>query len=681
MPTQTSWYSRSGTRIVSAFRRIDKAAKAQQDEQYADYAGQVDAINKSQLVAHYKIDGTLITANDNYLKTLDYSLSEVAGQHHSQLVEPSFRHQPEYKRFWEELSAGRFQAGEYKRVGKGQKEVWLQASYNPIFDAQGKPFKIVEFATDVSQTVQERLIYARYAGMVDNSPMNIMFTDRDFKLQYMNPASINTLKRLEKHLPVPVNQMIGQCIDLFHKHPSHQRQLLSDPKNLPRKAIIDVGPEKIDLLACPIFGPIKTSGDARDYLGAMVNWSIVTEKLSIDAIMTRASAMMNQMPAVIFADRQNLIQYMNESAIQMLTRLQGHLPVAVDKMVGQSVDIFHKNPAHQRRILADPSLLPRKTQITIGNEVLDLTINAVKDGNNVHLGSMITWDVVTEKLAQAIREKALSDSMQSVLASVAENSSSVAAASEELSSVSSQMSSNAESTASQASVVSAASEQVSRTTQSVASGIVEMSASITEIARNATEAARVAMTAVKAAENTTATISRLGESSTEIGKVIKVITGIAQQTNLLALNATIEAARAGEAGKGFAVVANEVKELAKETAKATEDISQKIVAIQRDTTSAVEAIAEITTVINQVNDISNTIASAVEEQTATTNEISRSVNETSKGTAEIVQSITAVAQMAKSTTEGARNSQSAADELARMAAELQELVSAFNAKK
>jgi len=211
----------------------------------------------------------------------------------------------------------------------------------------------------------------------------------------------------------------------------------------------------------------------------------------------------------------------------------------------------------------------------------------------------------------------------------------------------------------------------------VATATEEMSASIKEIAKSATEAAKIATSAVRTAESTNATVGKLGESSAEIGQVIKVITSIAQQTNLLALNATIEAARAGEAGKGFAVVANEVKELAKETAKATEDISRKIEAIQGDTKGAVEAIGQITTIINQLNDISNTIASAVEEQTATTNEITRNVGEAAKGSSQIVENIVSVATAAKSTTEGATNTQVAAQELARMAAELQRLVGQF----
>ena len=168
---------------------------------------------------------------------------------------------------------------------------------------------------------------------------------------------------------------------------------------------------------------------------------------------------------------------------------------------------------------------------------------------------------------------------------------------------------------------------------------------------------------MKVAENTNATVSKLGDSSTEIGQVIKVITSIAQQTNLLALNATIEAARAGEAGKGFAVVANEVKELAKETAKATEDISRKIEAIQTDTKAAVEAIAEISGVINQINGISNTIATAVEEQNATTNEMARNVSEAARGSGEITSNIAGVAQAAESTSRGAGDTQKAAQQL------------------
>jgi methyl-accepting chemotaxis protein len=260
---------------------------------------------------------------------------------------------------------------------------------------------------------------------------------------------------------------------------------------------------------------------------------------------------------------------------------------------------------------------------------------------------------------------------------VSEEARGLASSAEELTAVSQQMAGNAEETAAQANIVSAAGEQISGNVASVASATEQMQASIREIAKNANESARVAKHAVSVAQSTNETVRKLGESSQEIGNVIKVITSIAQQTNLLALNATIEAARAGEAGKGFAVVANEVKELAKQTAKATEEISQKIQAIQADTHGAVKAIEEIGAIINQINDIANSIASAVEEQTVTTNEIGRSIQEASKGVGEIAKNIAGVAVAAKGTSQGAADTQKAAEELSRMAARLQTLVSRF----
>jgi len=269
------------------------------------------------------------------------------------------------------------------------------------------------------------------------------------------------------------------------------------------------------------------------------------------------------------------------------------------------------------------------------------------------------------------------EKVHQILLQIAETAQDVSGASNSLSNTSQQISANSEETSAQAKVVSDSAQQVSQNLQTVATGAEEMGSSIREIAKNATEAARVATSAVKVAETTTTTVSKLGESSNEIGQVIKVITSIAQQTNLLALNATIEAARAGEAGKGFAVVANEVKELAKETAKATEDISRKIEAIQTDTKAAVEAIASISEVINQVNGISTTIATAVEEQNATTNEMSRNVSEAAHSSGEITSNINGVAQAAESTSRGAGDTQKAAQQLVETSAELRRLVEQF----
>jgi methyl-accepting chemotaxis protein len=267
--------------------------------------------------------------------------------------------------------------------------------------------------------------------------------------------------------------------------------------------------------------------------------------------------------------------------------------------------------------------------------------------------------------------------LRGVMATVCASAGAVATSSEELSASAGQIAASAEETSAQSGVVSGAAEEVSRSVQTVAAGAEQMGASIREIASNAAEASDVANRAVSAAATTTATVAKLGESSTEIGNVVKVITSIAEQTNLLALNATIEAARAGEAGKGFAVVANEVKELAQETAKATEDISRRVLAIQGDTSAAVTAIEEISEIVAQISDRQSTIASAVEEQTATTQEMSRSITEAASGSGQIAENITSVSSAADATTEALTTTRTAVDELSRMSADLRATVGRF----
>ncbi len=318
------------------------------------------------------------------------------------------------------------------------------------------------------------------------------------------------------------------------------------------------------------------------------------------------------------------------------------------------------------------------------NQMLDAIVAPLRDVSAVIEG-MATGDFTAEvmreypgdynKLKQATNR--LSLRVRSALQQIGQTTATLASAAEELKRISQQMSASADQTSSQANVVSAASEQIAKNIQTVATGADEMGAPIKEIAKSTSEATRLGGEALQTAESTNETISKLGQSSAEIGQVIKVITSIAQQTNLLAFNATIEAARAGEAGKGFAVVANEVKDLAKETAKATEDISRKIEAIQGDTKGAVAAIAQIGNVIAAISDIQNTIASAVEEQSATTNEISRNLAEAARGGVEITQNISGVADAARSTTTAATDTQKSAQNLEAIAAGLQGLVSQF----
>ncbi len=301
-------------------------------------------------------------------------------------------------------------------------------------------------------------------------------------------------------------------------------------------------------------------------------------------------------------------------------------------------------------------------------------MDAVADGNLDARTNLRTDDELGQ-LGKSVNRAV--DSLSRTLSGIARNATAVGQASEQLTNVSAELSNNAHETSTRSQQVSAAAEQVDASVRLVASSSQQVSASIREVTQNTNEAVSVASSAVRVAGEANTTIRQLGESSEQIDNVVRVISSIAEQTNILALNAEIEAARAGEAGKGFSVVANEVKDLAKETARATEDIARKVSAIRSDSRAAVQAISEITQIIDRISGTQTNIASSMQEQNSGVGEITRSMGEASRGTAEIANNITAVASMAERGAYGAQETQRAASELSARAAELQQLVSAF----
>ena len=492
-------------------------------------------------------------------------------------------------------------------------------------------------------------------GLLENAPINIMYCNLDLEIVYVNQKSKETLKSIESLLPIKVEQIIGANIDIFHKNPAHQRKLLADDKNLPHRAIIQLATEKLDLNVAANYN------EKGQYVGAMVTWEIVTEKMKTEANLARVMSMMENAPINLMAADLDLnLVYINPKSRDTLKKLEKLLPRPVEQLMGQSIDIFHKNPEHQRRMLKDDRMLPHVANIKLGNEHLRLLVSAIYDDKKVYMGPMVTWEVITDRIL-------LTQTLE-------ETSNQLAAASEELSATASQLAANANQTEQQSVAASASTEEVSKGVQVVSTSTEEMVASIKEIARNSGEAANISKETLTKANDTNKIINELGVSSQEIGNVIKVISSIAQQTNLLALNATIEAARAGEAGKGFAVVANEVKELAKQTGKATEDITNRIGSIQKDTQGAVDAISGISTVIEKLNGISISIAASIEEQTATTNEVARVVRESNRGVEDIAGIVKNVSTAAKQSTAGANQLLDAARELSNLAVKLKDLI-------
>ena len=492
---------------------------------------------------------------------------------------------------------------------------------------------------------------------------NVFLADSSFNLVFANKRALTTLQSMEglvrQHFGLGLNELVGGSIDRFHKGDLKEkvRHLLSNPSNLPYRRTITFGDRRLDL-------NVNGLEEGGKLIGYAVNWEDVTEKERFDAESFRLKSMMDAIPInVMLCDRDLTLIYMNPASLNTLKQIESTLPVKADQMLGQKIDIFHKNPAHQRGLLANPKNLPHQANIKLGAETLNLLVSPVMDKEGRYIGAMVTWSLISDNIKVANE--------------VAHVVQTLSSASAELLSSSQSMGAGAEETSKQAQAVAAASGQASRSVQSVAAASEEMSKSIREIAGRVQEGANIAQQAAKDASRANDTMNSLAKSSEEIGQVVKVITSIAQQTNLLALNATIEAARAGEAGKGFAVVANEVKELARQTAKATEEINQKITGIQRDTQGAVGVIQGIAGVIHKLNEISITIAAAVEEQNAATGEIARSATEASRGTQEVNQNITHVSKAALDSTRTASEIQKASGELSQLAVRMDATIKEF----
>ncbi|MBF0277774.1 MAG: PAS domain-containing protein [SAR324 cluster bacterium] len=647
-----------------------------------EYKAYVDAISRSQAVIEFEMNGTIITANENFLKTMGYRLDEIQGQHHSIFVDEDYARSSQYRQFWKDLSDGKNFSGEYKRISKSRKEVWLQASYNPVLDPQGRPYKVIKFAGDITGTKEKAGHMARVQSAVDGSGTSIMMCDLDLNVTYANAATIKmiseNLRTFQKTFRgFDLENLVGTNIDDFHKKPEVQRKLLGDPANLPYQTDIQVGDLTFEL---NVSAMLDSDGN---YIGNNLEWSNVTEiRAKANQAARVQSAVDGSGTSILMCDRDLIITYANDASLNMiqknLTTFKQVFPgFELNRLIGTNIDDFHKNPSHQRQLLSDPNNLPYKTDIHVGHLTFALNASAMFDASGNYIGNNLEWsDVTADRNAAANLQNTiervengtgelnlatsslttLTEEMNLQISKITEDTGAVSGRAQEMSST---MNS-----------VSAAAEQASMNINSVAVATEEMTTTVSDIANNTERARDVTRDAVKNVESASERVDELGLAAKEISKVIEAIVEIAEQTKLLALNATIEAARAGEAGKGFAVVANEVKELAKQTREATADIRVKIENMQSSTDATVNEIGNINTVINNVNEIVTMIATAVEEQNVTTQDIASNIGQATSGVKEVTNSIVQAAQLSNematnlgNVNEGVQGVKNSADEV------------------
>jgi methyl-accepting chemotaxis protein len=520
-----------------AFKVVEYAADiTAQKARAADYKGQVAAIAKSQAVIEFELDGTIRTANEIFLCTVGYALDEIKGKHHSLFVEPAYRDSGEYRAFWAKLARGEYDAGQYRRIGKGGREIWLQASYNPIMDANGRAFKVVKYATDITEQKLLAVSSLRIKTALDNVSGNVMMADGENRIIYLNQSVQNMFRsialELRRELPnFDPNKLMGSNLDVFHKHSADQQRLLAELRGT-LKSRLKIGAVTL----CTIANPVLDAQGRR--LGTVVEWIDRTQEVKVE----------EEVAAIVAA--------------------------------AQSGDLL-------KRIRTDDK------------------------------------QDFFEKLADGIN--GLLDNMLQVVKQIKAAAAAVQSGAEEISKGNTNLSERTEKTA-------ASLEQT-------ASSMEQMTSTVKQTANNAGQANQLAMAARAQAEKGGAVVgsavqamSAINGASKKIADIIGVIDEIAFQTNLLALNAAVEAARAGEQGRGFAVVATEVRNLAGRSATAAKEIK----ALIQDSVAKVDegsklvdesgkTLAEIVNAVQKVTDIVGEIAAASREQSSGIEQVNQAV--------------------------------------------------------
>ncbi|MEO0576529.1 MAG: methyl-accepting chemotaxis protein [Pseudomonadota bacterium] len=670
----------------------------------ANYEGQIDAIHKSQGVIEFEMDGTIVDANDNFLAVMGYALHEVQGQHHSMFAEPDYAASSEYRDFWAALNRGEFQAAEYMRLAKGGREVWIQATYNPIMGLDGKPIKVVKFATDITERRKRNAEFEGQIDAVSRSQAVIEF-EMDGTIITANDNFLSTMG-------YTLNEIEGQHHKIFATsefassadYPKMWEQLNRGDFITAEIQRVTKSGEIVWLLAT--YSPIK---DPNGHPFKVIKYARdITESRSLaqENLIVRKS-LENVTASVMVADHNNDIIYLNATALDLFTKAEAEVRTDLpgfkaSEIKGSSVDKFHKDPRHQQHLMANMTTT-FNSSVTLGGRKFQLTANPLhNDGRR--LGTVLEWIDRTQEIAveeevqdvvqSALRgnlsqrismdrktgfigtlsegvnqlvnicEKVIDDTVRVMTAMSAGDlnqkinadyegsfdnlKNGTNATVDKLTEVVGQIQSSAGSVKSGADEISQGNTDLSQRTEAQASSLEETASSMEEMtstvrqnADNAAQADKLAQKARAQAQNggevvshAVAAMEEINTSSKKIADIIGVIDEIAFQTNLLALNASVEAARAGDQGRGFAVVASEVRNLAGRSATAAKEIKDlikdsgaKVDEGSRLVNESGESLEEIVTGVKQVTEIVAEIAAASAEQSSGIDEVNKAITQ------------------------------------------------------
>lgn len=575
-----------------------------------------EAVLRSQAVIEFDLDGNIIEVNENFLAAMGYRRDEVLGRHHSMFVDVEYRESQEYRNFWADLGRGKHFTSQYRRIGKGGRDVWISASYNPLLDKNGQPYKVVKYATDITE---DRIASQRSAAL-KSCQANVMTADNDLRITYMNDTIIEMLRKneaaIQKEFPnFRVDNLIGTCVDDFHKNPSHQRGMLNNLKK-PYKTELFIGEMVFGLIATPWF---DQNGDR---IGTLVEWTDRTEEVAIEK------------------EIDNMVEAASAGDFSVNIKTDGKTGFFLNLSTGlnhfvSTVEVAVNDVVRMLGAMARGDLSERITRDYRG------AFGQLKDDAN-----------------------STADRLTDVISKIRISANSISTSADEIAQGNTDLSQRTEEQASSLEETAASMEEMTSTVKQSAENAEqanERSAAAQSLAREGGDVVKKAVAAM----------SEINTSSKRISDIISVIDEIAFQTNLLALNAAVEAARAGEQGRGFAVVAGEVRNLAQRSAGAAKEIKDLI----RDSSAKVE---DGTALVNRSGEVLQEIVESVDKVSVMMAEIADAAKEQSSGIQQVNTAVTQMDEMTQQNAALVEEASAAGQAMSDQARALNEVISFFS---